>query len=93
MSTRAYGSIKIKTTLSSLLRLNVDLKSFLIPHILLIWLLLTFITSKKLKSHLRDAQYGSNEAVVRVEAVDEYLGDQEKGLLLRRYKEARTEMG
>ena len=33
------------------LRLNLDLKSFLIPHILLIWLLLTFICSQN-KNHI-----------------------------------------
>ena len=39
-----------------------------------------FYLFPKLKSHLRGTQYGSNFGVK--EAVKEYLGDQEKGLLL-----------
>ena len=35
-----------------------------------------FYLFPKLKFHLRDTQYGSNEDVI--EAVNEYLGDQEK---------------
>ena len=35
-----------------------------------------FYLFPKLKSHLRGTQYGSNEGVI--EAVNEYLGDQEK---------------
>ena len=35
-----------------------------------------FYLFPKLKSHLRGRQYGSNEGVI--EAVNEYLGDQEK---------------
>ena len=35
-----------------------------------------FYPFPKLKSHLRGTQYGSNEGVI--EAVNEYLGDQEK---------------
>ena len=34
----------------------------------------------KMKSHLRGTQYGSNEGVI--EAVNEYLGDQEKAFYL-----------
>ena len=37
-----------------------------------------FYLFPKLKSHLRDAQYGSNESVI--ETVNEYLGDQENAL-------------
>ena len=37
-----------------------------------------FYLFPKLKSHLRGTQYGSNECVI--EAVNEYLGDQEKAL-------------
>ena len=38
-----------------------------------------FYLFTKLKSHLRVTQYGSNEGVI--EAVDKYLGDQEKAFL------------
>ena len=35
-----------------------------------------FYLFRKLKSHLRGTQYGSNEGVI--EAINKYLGDQEK---------------
>ena len=50
--------------------LNVDLKSFLIPNNLRIWLLF-----QKLKPHLRGTQFRSNEGVI--ESVNEYLGERE----------------
>ena len=53
--------------------MNADSKSFLIPHILLIWYMFP-----KLKSPLRGTQYGSNEGVKVT--VNEYLGDQENAL-------------
>ena len=43
-----------------------------------------------IKPHLRGSQYGNNEG--NIEAVDEYLGDQETTIFWRD-KEARTEMG
>ena len=56
--------------LPRLLQLNVDLKAFLTPYILLIWPS-DFYLFPKLKSHLRGTQYGSNEGII--EAVNEYL--------------------
>ena len=41
-----------------------------------------FYLFPKLKSHLRGTQYGSDEGVI--EAVNEYLGDQEKPSYLNR---------
>ena len=56
------------------------------PNIPMIWLLLTFICSQN-----NNTQYRSNEDVI--EAVNEYLGGPGKGVLFRRDKKARTEMG
>ena len=43
-----------------------------------------FFLFPKLKSHLRGTQYGRDEGVI--EAVSEYLGDQEKAFFLNRLK-------
>ena len=49
-----------------------------------------FYLFPKLKSNLRGTQFGSKEGVIA--EVNEYLGDQEKGILFGRDKQARTEM-
>ena len=62
----------------------MDLKYFLIPDIFLISVPKTEIPSR----NLRDTQYGSNEGVI--EAVNEYLGDQEKAFYfegIRKFKQ------
>ena len=41
----------------------------------------SFYLIPKLKSHLRGTQYGSNEGVI--EAVNEFLGDQERPSMLK----------
>ena len=66
--------------MSRLLRLNVDLKSFLNPHILLIWLLLTLSVSKT-EIPSCGAQYGSNEGVI--EAINEFLGNKKRPSILK----------
>ena len=63
-----------------MLRQNVDLKSFLIPHIFLVWLLIS-ICAQKMKSHLRGTQYGSNEGII--EAVNKYLGTRKRPYILK----------
>ena len=66
-------SLVTRHKLPWLLRLNVDLKSYLTP--IFFWYLFP-----KLKSHFRGKQYGSNECVIA--AVNEYLKNQEKAFYI-----------